>query len=56
MSNPLLEQHALPPFSRIDTADVEPAITQLIERNKQAIEELLAAHEQLQLGQPVATH
>lgn len=43
MSNPLLEQHAMPPFSRISAADVEPAIRQLIERNKQAIEALLAA-------------
>lgn len=42
MPNPLLEHHALPPFSRITSADVEPAITQLIERNKQAIETLLA--------------
>jgi oligopeptidase A len=44
MSNPLLEQHELPPFSRIDPADVEPAITRLIERNKQATEAILAGH------------
>ena len=42
MPNPLLEQHGLPPFSRITSADVEPAITHLIERNKQAIEALIA--------------
>ncbi len=44
MSNPLLEQHELPPFSRVSPADVEPAITRLIERNKQAIEAILADH------------
>ena len=44
MPNPLLEQCSLPPFSRIHPADVEPAITELIARNKQAIEALLAAH------------
>ena len=41
MPNPLLEPHALPPFSRITSADVEPAMTTLIDRNKQAIEALL---------------
>jgi oligopeptidase A len=44
MSNPLLEQHLLPPFSRIEPAHVEPAIRQLIERNKQRIDELLTAN------------
>ena len=44
MSNPLLEKHALPPFSRIEPAHAEPAVTQLIERNKQAIDDLLAAN------------
>jgi oligopeptidase A len=43
MSNPLLEHHTLPPFSRIEPAHVEPAIAQLIARNKQRIDELLAA-------------
>jgi oligopeptidase A len=42
MSNPLLERNTLPPFSRIEPAHVEPAIRQLIERNKQRIDELLA--------------
>ncbi|MEM6581155.1 MAG: oligopeptidase A [Pseudomonadota bacterium] len=42
MSNPLLEQHALPPFSEIAADQVEPAIKQLIERNKQVIERLAA--------------
>jgi oligopeptidase A len=41
MANPLLEQHDLPPFSRIEARHAEPAIRQLIERNKQAIESLL---------------
>jgi oligopeptidase A len=41
MSNPLLEQHTLPPFSRIEPVHVAPAIRQLIERNKQCIDELL---------------
>lgn len=45
MSNPLLETHELPPFSRIEPAHVEPAIRQLIERNKQRIDELLASNE-----------
>ena len=45
MTNPLLEPHRLPPFSEIEPAHVEPAIKQLIERNKQRIEELLAATE-----------
>lgn len=43
MSNPLLEQHLLPPFSRITPEHVEPAVRQLIEYNKQRIEELLAS-------------
>jgi oligopeptidase A len=41
MPNPLLEQHPLPPFSRIEPAHAEPAVRELIERNKQAIEALL---------------
>ena len=41
MSNPLLETHELPPFSRIEASHVEPAIRQLIARNKQRIDELL---------------
>lgn len=42
MSNPLLEQHPLPPFSGIEAAHAEPAISQLIARNKQVIDDLLA--------------
>jgi len=44
MSNPLLTPHGLPPFSRIEPAHVEPAIRQLIERNKQRIEDLLTSN------------
>ncbi len=44
MSNPLLEAHALPPFSRITPAQVEPAISEVIARNKQRIDALLAAN------------
>ena len=41
MSNPLLEQHELPPFSLIQPEHVEPAIRELIERNKSRINALL---------------
>lgn len=43
MSNPLLERHQLPPFSRIKPEHIEPAISQLIARNQKAIDGLLAA-------------
>ncbi|MEM8561361.1 MAG: oligopeptidase A [Pseudomonadota bacterium] len=46
MSNPLLEPHSLPPFSKIAADQVEPAIKQLIERNKRQIERLLVDHSQ----------
>ena len=42
MSNPLLDSHTLPPFSQIRPEHVEPAIRELIARNKAAIEALLA--------------
>ena len=45
MSNPLLEAHPLPTFSRIEPGHAEPAIRQLIERNKQAVEQLLKAND-----------
>ncbi|GAB3289137.1 oligopeptidase A [Parahaliea aestuarii] len=41
MSNPLLEYHHLPPFSRIRTEHVEDAVRQLVDRNKTAIDTLL---------------
>ncbi|MBA6412795.1 oligopeptidase A [Parahaliea sp. F7430] len=47
MSNPLLEDHHLPPFSRILPEHVEPAVSQLIEGNKAAISDLLAKAEAL---------
>ncbi|HEY7776384.1 MAG TPA: oligopeptidase A [Kineobactrum sp.] len=56
MTNPLLEQHTLPPFSAIRPEHVEPAIRQLIERNKRQIDELVAipaAHSWDSLMQPI---
>jgi oligopeptidase A len=43
-TNPLLEQHSLPPFSRIQPEHVEPAIRHLIDRNKGAVDALLSEH------------
>jgi len=43
MSNPLLENHPLPPFSQIEVAHIEPAIKQLIDRNREAIDTLLVS-------------
>jgi oligopeptidase A len=45
MNNPLLENHTLPAFSQIKPEHAEPAINHLIERNKQAIDELLSANQ-----------
>ena len=50
MSNPLLEKHTLPPFSAIEPDHVEPAIRQLIERNKCAIDKLLGANSRYSWG------
>ena len=41
MPNTLLERHQLPPFSRIEPDHVVPAVTELIERNRRAIDHLL---------------
>ncbi len=41
MSNPLLEMHGLPPFSHIEPRHVEPAIDHLLQRNREAIAQLL---------------
>jgi oligopeptidase A len=46
MSNPLLQAHALPPFSQIRTEHIEPAIRQLMDRNQRVIDELLASNTQ----------
>lgn len=43
MSNPLLEPHDLPPFSKIEVEHIEPAIRQLIERNRESIDTLLVS-------------
>ncbi|MFK8047844.1 MAG: oligopeptidase A [Halioglobus sp.] len=43
MSNPLLENYPLPPFSKIEIAHIEPAIKQLIDRNREAIDTLLVS-------------
>ncbi|AJQ92760.1 oligopeptidase A [Gynuella sunshinyii] len=45
MSNPLLESHRLPPFSRIRAEHVVPAIGQLIEQNRAEINELVNSPE-----------
>ena len=45
MTNPLLENHLLPPFSQIQAVHVEAAISELIARNQSAIDELLAAND-----------
>ncbi len=41
MSNPLLQHHLLPPFSKISPADIEPAVDQLLADNRAAISTLL---------------
>ncbi len=56
MSNPLLQRSELPPFSAIEPAHIAPAIRQLIDRNKAAIEELLQQpgdHSWASLVQPI---
>ncbi|MGJ8526203.1 Oligopeptidase A [Halomonadaceae bacterium LMG 33818] len=40
-NNPLLEPHELPPFKEIKAADIEPAISELIERNRQVIDKVV---------------
>ncbi|MCL4108865.1 UNVERIFIED_CONTAM: hypothetical protein GTU68_008060 [Idotea baltica] len=44
MKNPLLENSTLPLFSQIRAEHVEPAISSLIDHNKQSIDNLLAAN------------
>ncbi len=41
MTNPLLEQNALPPFSRIKPEHVKPAIETLLAESRQLVEQLL---------------
>ncbi len=42
MSNPLLETATLPPFDRINTDDIQPAIEEIIADNKSRIKTLLS--------------
>lgn len=42
MTNPLLESHVLPPFSAIDAAHVEPAVSQIINESRVYLQNLLA--------------
>ena len=46
MSNPLLETHELPPFSAIQPEHVEPAISQLIDANRNHLQALLSSLQQ----------
>jgi oligopeptidase A len=43
MSNPLLEQHIQPPFSRIRAEHVEPAVEQILADSRARLEQLLDA-------------
>ena len=43
MTNPLLAAHKLPPFSQIKPEHIEPAITQILDENRNAINALLEA-------------
>ena len=45
MNNPLLEISGLPPFSKINPADVEPAIDITLENNRKRINELVTTTE-----------
>ena len=42
MTNPLLENHVLPPFSAIEASHVAPAISQLIADNRAHLQQLLS--------------
>lgn len=44
MSNPLLHNHELPPFSAIRPEQIEPAIRQLLDENRRRLGELLDAN------------
>lgn len=48
--NVLLESHTLPPFSQIDAADVEPAISKIVEDNYDKIAELVAHVQQQEVS------
>ncbi|RAU18001.1 oligopeptidase A [Nitrincola tibetensis] len=42
MSNPLLEQHQLPPFSSIQASHIEPAVDHFLAENRSLIEDITA--------------
>jgi oligopeptidase A len=46
MTNPLLDQNGLPPFSRIKPEHVKPAIETLLSESRQLVEQLLQQHSQ----------
>ena len=39
--NPLLEKHTLPPFNKIEVRHIEPAIDQLLDKNREQLRILL---------------
>ena len=41
MNNPLMSQHELPPFKSIKAEHVEPAIKQMLDKNRSEIKALL---------------
>lgn len=41
MTNPLLVQHHLPPFSKIKAADIEPAVDEYLKRGRELLTKLL---------------
>ncbi len=46
MNNPLLQQHELPPFEKINVSDIVPAIETIIDENLQAVDQLLSENKQ----------
>jgi len=54
MSNVLLENHELPQFSAIDSAQIEPAVDQLLAENRQQIAALVAQGDAADWDQLVA--
>jgi len=47
MSNPLLESHELPPFSKVESEHIVPAVDEILADNRRLIEELLIADGQI---------
>ncbi len=46
MNNPLMEEHELPKFGLMEPAHIEPAIDELIARNRKEIDELLQSNQE----------